>query len=253
MQIKINDVKVNYTKDGDFGRDVILMHGWGQNIEMMAPIALHLKANFTVYNLDLPGFGNSDTPQSVWGVQQYSEMLKIFIEINKIENPIIIAHSFGVRIALLYASSNPVYKLILTGGAGILPKRTLKYYIKTYTYKLAKMILSLPGLKSFKANLLKSAGSVDYQALDGVMRAGFVKIVNLDLSPILKDIKAQTLLVWGENDDATPLWMGQKMEREIENAGLAIFENDGHYAYWNQMPRFLSVIDIFLKEDKIWI
>lgn len=252
MDVIINDVKVNYTKAGSKGRDVILMHGWGQNIEMMKPIADHLSDDFIVYNIDLPGFGESEKPQVVSGVEEYSEMLEKFIIKNAINNPIIIAHSFGVRIALLYAAHNPVYKLVLTGGAGIIPKRGLKYYLKTYIYKFGKLVLSLPGLGQIKENFQKKSGSADYQALDGMMRDSFVKIVNLDISPYLKDVKAETLLVWGEDDDATPLWMGKKMEKEIPNAGLAIFENEGHYAYWNQMPRFLSVIDIFLKEDRIW-
>lgn len=251
MHTTINDVKINYTKAGNSQQVVILMHGWGQNITMMEPIANHLDPSFTVYNLDLPGFGESQTPKTVWGVEEYTKMLKIFIEDNHINKPIIIAHSFGVRIALLYASQNPVYKLVLTGGAGIMPKRGLSYYLKTYTYKFGKLVLSLPGLSKLKTKFQSRSGSEDYQALDGIMRDSFVKIVNLDLSPVLKDIKAETLLVWGENDDATPLWMGKQMEKEIDNAGLAIFENDGHYAYWNQMPRFLSVIDVFLKEDKI--
>lgn len=250
MLVKINDIHINYTKTGSGEKTVILMHGWGQNIEMMAPIAEHLKADFTVYNIDLPGFGQSSLPKVVSGVEEYTNMLKQFIDINNISNPIIIAHSFGVRIALLYASENSVYKLILTGGAGILPKRGLRYYARTYAYKLGKIVLSLPGLSKLKEKFQNNSGSEDYRALTGVMRDSFVKIVNLDLTPVLKNIKAETLLVWGENDDATPLWMGKVMEKEIDNAGLAVFENDGHYAYWNQMSRFLSVIDIFLKEDK---
>lgn len=250
MIVKINDIQVNYTKTGSGEKTVILMHGWGQNIEMMAPIAEHLKSSFTVYNIDLPGFGKSSLPKEISGVEEYTHMLKQFININNISNPIIIAHSFGVRIALLYASENPVYKLILTGGAGIRPKRGLKYYVRTYVYKLGKIALSLPGLSKLKEQFQKNSGSEDYRALSGVMRDSFVKIVNLDLTPVLKNIKAETLLVWGENDDATPLWMGKVMEKEINDAGLAVFENDGHYAYWNQMSRFLSVIDIFLKEDK---
>lgn len=252
MLVKINDIQVNYTKAGSGEKAVILMHGWGQNIEMMAPISNHLQSDFTIYNIDLPGFGASETPKVVSGVEEYTDMLKQFIKNMKIINPIIIAHSFGVRIAILYASNNPVHKLVLTGGAGILPKRRLRYYIKTYTYKFGKLILSLPGLNKFRKKLQESSGSEDYRALSGVMRDSFIKIVNLDLTPKLKDIEAETLLVWGSDDDATPLWMAKVMEKEIENAGLAIFENDGHYAYWNQMPRFLSVIDIFLKEDKKW-
>ena len=251
MQLLINDVKLNYTKDGQNKQAVILMHGWGQNIEMMKPVADHLSPHFTVYNLDLPGFGASEAPKIVWGVEEYTAMLKEFIQINDIEDPIIIAHSFGVRIALLYAANNPVHKLVLTGGAGILPKRGLKYYLKIYTYKLGKLILSLPGLNKYKEKYQQASGSEDYKALSGVMRSSFVKIVNLDLTPILKDVKAETLLVWGDLDDATPLWMAKVMEKQLPNAGLAIFKNEGHYAYWNQMSRFLSVIDIFLKEDKL--
>lgn len=250
MQIKIKDIKVNYRKKGFNKKTVILMHGWGQNLGMMAPVSDHLASDFTVYNLDLPGFGESEAFKEVAGVEEYCEMLEIFVKAKKIENPIIIAHSFGVRIALLYASKNPVYKLILTGGAGILPKRGLKYYLKIYSYKFFKVVLNFFALEKLKKKLEKSAGSEDYRALSGLMRASFVKIVNLDLRPVLKDIKAETLLVWGDQDQATPLWMGQLMEKEIKNAGLAIFENQGHYAYWNQMPRFLSVIDIFLQEDK---
>lgn len=251
MKVMINDVNVYYEVSGNKKRSVILLHGWGQNTIMMKPIADHLEKDFTVYNIDFPGFGKSDEQKVAWGVPEYSAMLKEFIEINNIVDPIIIGHSFGVRVAIYYAKSNPVSKMIFTGGAGIRPNRSLKYYIRTYTFKAIKKVLSIPGLTGFKAKLEKNAGSEDYRALSGAMRDSFVKIVNLDLAPYLKEIKSEVLLVWGANDDATPLWMGKQMEKEIENAGLAIFENDGHYAYYNQMPRFLSVVDVFLKEDKI--
>lgn len=251
MIVNIDDVNVHYIKEGSGNQSVILLHGWGQNTIMMDPVSKHLSSFFTVYNIDFPGFGQSDLPNEPWGVEQYSEMLEKFTLQLNIKNPIIIAHSFGVRVAIVFAQSNAVRKMIFTGGAGIMPKRSYKYYIKTYTYKLMKKIVSLPGLGNVKAKLEKNAGSEDYRALSGVMRSSFVKIVNLDLSDQLKNIKSEVLLVWGSEDDATPLWMGKQMERDIPNAGLAIFENDGHYAYYNQMPRFLSVIDIFLEEDKV--
>ena len=216
---------------------------------MMEPIAEHFSDRYTVYNIDFPNFGLSDTLKEVWGVPEFSKMLSDFIKHFNIDNPVIIAHSFGVRVAIYYAKDHQVDKLVFTGGAGIRDKRSAKYYLKTYTYKIIRKSLELLRLNKLKAHLEKNAGSEDYKALSGVMRASFSKIVNLDLREYLKDIKAETLLVWGELDDATPLWMAKVMESEIENAGLAIFENDGHYAYFNQMPRFLRVVDIFLKED----
>lgn len=250
MRVKLKGLNINYQQYGSGQQAVILLHGWGQNISMMAPIGEHLASDFVVYNLDFPSFGNSDQLNEVWGVGEFSEMLAEFVAYFNIDKPIIIAHSFGVRVAIVYANHYPVHKLVFTGGAGILPKRNISYYFKVYTYKLTKTFLNVFGLKKLRKQLESKAGSEDYRALSGVMRASFSKIVNLDLRPYLKNIKAETLLVWGEHDDATPLWMGKVMEEEIPNAGLAIFENDGHYAYFNQMERFLRVVDIFLKEDK---
>ena len=92
----------------------------------------------------------------------------------------------------------------------------------------------------------KKYGSADYNALDDEMKKTFVKVISQDLRPLLPDIKASTLLVWGENDTATPLWMGKTMEKEIPDAGLVIFENDDHFAYLRQWPRFTAVIRAFL-------
>ena len=71
-----------------------------------------------------------------------------------------------------------------------------------------------------------------------------------DLTPLLSQITCPTLLIWGEKDDATPLWMGKIMEKKIPDAGLVIFEDDDHYAYWNQSARFNKISDVFLTDEK---
>jgi len=251
MFIELDGCKLHYEREGRRKKTMILLHGWGQNTFMMDPIAKHFKDHFSVYNIDLPGFGESSEPPMPWGVEEYMLLIRHFIEEKKIENPIFVAHSFGARISLLYASKFPVYKMIITGGAGIRPKRGIDYYARVYTYKTLKNITKLPLLRQFSGEVQKHFGSSDYKETSGVMRESFVKIVNLDLTEVLSRIKAEILLVWGENDEATPLWMGKKMESLIPNAGLAIFEGEGHYAYWNQMNRFLSVMDVFLEGDKV--
>ena len=172
--IKIKDINVYYEKSGRKGKKVVLLHGWGQNTEMMAFIADFLSKHFIVYNIDFPGFGKSDEPTSVWGCQDYTEMLRDFCIANKIDNPIFIAHSFGCRIACRYAYKYGAYKMCLTGAAGIRDKRTLKWYIKTYTYKLMKKIMP----ESIKNKYQNKVGSEDYKNASGVMRQTFVKVVN---------------------------------------------------------------------------
>lgn len=243
--LNIKDINVYFEKSGSKGKDVVLLHGWGQNTEMMAFIAEFLSKYFVVYNIDFPGFGKSDEPKNVWGCEDYTEMLRDFCLINKIDNPIFIAHSFGCRIAIRYAHKYGAYKMVLTGAAGIQDTRYLSWYIKTYTYKLSKKILP----KSLLDKYANKVGSEDYKNTSGIMRQTFVKVVNDDIKPLLKDINTETLLVFGENDEATPVQKGEMMEKLMPNAALVIFENGDHFAYINQAARFNAVLDAFLKVD----
>lgn len=245
-EVVISNINTHYEKYGRKGQKVLLLHGWGQNTEMMSYIGEHLKKNFIVYNIDLPGFGKTDEPPFPYSVMDYTEYLRAFCLHFKIENPIIIGHSFGCRIAQRYAYKYDVDKMVLTGAAGVRDKRTLKWYIKVYSYKLAKKIFSLPFLSKYKEKLSKNAGSEDYKNSSGVMRQTLVKVVNDDTSDILKDIKCETLLVFGEHDTATPVSKGKYMEQNMPNAALVIFENDDHYAYFHQADRFNRVLDAFL-------
>lgn len=94
-------------------------------------------------------------------------------------------------------------------------------------------------------NLRKKNGSADYNAASPIMRQCLVKVVNEDLTPLISNIKASTLLIWGEKDDATPLSDGQLMEKLIPDAGLVVLENSGHYAFLEQGVRFCRIISSF--------
>ncbi len=247
--MNIDGIDLSYTKQGRKGRPVLLLHGWGQNMEMMAFISEYLKSHLVVYNFDLPGFGESGDPTEAWGSEDYCDFLRKFCEKKKIEDPIIIGHSFGCRIALQYAYRYKVHKMVLTGAAGVRDERGIDYYLKVYSYKAGKKILSLKPFEKYREKFMKNAGSEDYRNSGGVMRRTFVRIVNEDLTPLLEHIDAETLLVFGENDDATPVEKGKLMEQKMPNAALVIFENDDHYAYFHQPQRFCLVLDAFLRSD----
>lgn len=241
-------IKSYYTQQG-VGKDVLCLVGWGQDSQMFQPTADHLADRFRVTVVDYPGFGQSESMHEAWDVDGYVQWLDALLKVLDVKDPIIIAHSFGARLAIKYQLTRPVHKLILTGAAGIRPKRSLDTVLRIYSFKVLKQIFKLPFLVKYQEPLRKLFGSEDYKAISGVLRASFVKIVNEDLTPYLKHIEVPTLLIWGDQDDATPLWMGKKMEKEIKDAGLVIFENDGHYAYWNQLSRFHAIVSVFLEED----
>ena len=81
------------------------------------------------------------------------------------------------------------------------------------------------------------------------MRRTFVKVINQDLSDLYPQIRQSTLLIWGDADTETPLWMGREMEKQIPDAGLVILEGGTHFAYLEQIQRFNTICKHFLKED----
>ena len=254
LDIEICGVRLHYEVTGpEDGAAVVLMHGWGCNHTTVRSIAAILERGMRVYNLDLPGHGNSDEPPSVWGVVEYTDLVEQFCANQGIASPILIGHSFGGRIGLLMASRNDVRKMVLVDGAGIKPRRSLRYYIKVYSFKTAKRLLPLLMGKKRGGELIDrwrgKAGSADYRTSTPKMRAVMSKCINQDLKFVMPSIKASTLLIWGSKDTATPLSDGKYMEKHIPDAGLVVFEDAGHYSFLDNPVGFRSVIQTFFKEE----
>jgi len=71
--VTIENMKINYICVGE-GENVLVLHGWGANIDTVMPIVNLLKDHFKVYALDMPGFGKSDKPDVPFDSQDYSEL-----------------------------------------------------------------------------------------------------------------------------------------------------------------------------------
>lgn len=255
MQVEINGYNINYEVEGN-GRNIILLHGWLANLETMKPLANHLKEYFKVYNVDVIGFGKSDLPDKPLNTNDFGDFLNSFIEKLEIEDPILIGHSNGGRTIINLAGRNlkQVRKIVLIDSAGIKPRRKPKYYIKVYTFKLLKNILKiLPDKDKYnkiREKTLGKFGSKDYKASPEVLRKTMSIILNEDMKEILPNIKVPTLLIWGENDTATPIKDAKIMEKLIPNCGLVSYPGVGHFSYIDKLGNVLVVLDEFLKNDR---
>jgi len=254
LQINIEGLNINYIAEG-IGRNVLLLHGWGANIQTMMPIFNILKDKCRVIALDLPGFGESDIPKEPWDSFDYANFVKKFIDKIEIKDIILFGHSHGGRISIILSThyDNLIEKLILIDSAGLIPKRNAKYYFKVYCFKLLKIVYTtfVKGDTKDKKleNFYKKFGSVDYKSSQGIMRQTMVKVINDNLIDLLSSIKAPTLLIWGENDEDTPLYMGKLMEERIKDSGLIILKGAGHFSYVDCYEQFKAVIMVFLKDD----
>lgn len=239
MKIKIKDVEINYVQYGK-GKDVLLLHGWGQNIEMMKPIGDNLQDRFRITILDLPGFGESEEPKSAWTIELYEEMLEEFIKKTEIKKPVVIGHSFGGRLTIRYAALNPVEKIILFGSPCI--RKDEKLSMST---KILKGLKKMPGLNGIGEYMKKYIGSRDYKAASPIMRETLVNVVNEDLSKYAKKIDEPTLLIWGENDTEAPVEDAKELESIMIDAALIVLPGT-HYAYLENLQQVVNILNNFL-------
>ena len=260
MKENVNGTEVSYRTDGQGNNRVLLLHGWGCDMKMMQPVADALKQDHRTLLVDFPGHGESCNPPVPWGVPEYADCLYNLMEKLQFFPCSVIAHSFGCRVAAWIETKHPdvFTKIVFTGAAGIRPRATEEAKKRSARYKKLKqyceMAKKVPVFRQAAAGwenrLRLKYGSRDYNALDEEMRKTFVKVVNQDLTDLYDHFHASTLLIWGEADSETPLWMAQEMEKRIPDAGLVIFEGGTHFAYLEQLPRFNAIVREFLKGDE---
>lgn len=254
MNIKVNGLDINYEVSGE-GKNVILLHGWLCSLQTMKPIEMVLNNEFKVYNVDLPGFGKSQMPKEPFNTDDFGNFLNEFIKKLDIENPILIGHSNGGRTIINYAGRNlgKTNKIILIDSAGIKPKRKINYYIKVYTFKGLKKFLNIfPNVEMFnniRERVLGKFGSSDYKNSPEILRKTMSTIINEDQTEKLEKINVPTLIIFGENDQDTPLRDAKIINDNITNSELIVIKNAGHFSYIDSYKECMEIIKSFLKEE----
>lgn len=236
---EIQNIKINYKQLGK-GKDIILLHGWGQNIAMMMPLVLELQRTHRITLIDLPGFGESQEPDRVLRVYDYADIIYDLAKSLKIKKPSIIGHSFGGKIAMVYASKYKTDKLVLFGSPCFASPEDKS--LKTRFLKKAK---TLPIIGRFENIAKKFIGSSDYRKSSPIMREILVDTISTDVSDSARKIKSPTLIIWGEYDEAVPLSDAQKIETLIDDSALIILDKASHYAYLEHIVHVRAILKEF--------
>ena len=257
MDFEHNGAVMHYERLGERGRPLVLLHGWGCSGETMAPIMRDMSADHRVIAVDFPGHGKSPEPPEPWEVTEFAYLTRALMEKEGFLGADVIAHSFGGRVALYLAAEMPdtFSRMTLTGCAGIPNKKSGKLSARTRVYKTLRKMADNPAtravfgkqVESWKEALIQKFGSADYRALTPSMRQTFNRVLKQDLTYCLDKIKIPTILAWGENDTATPIWMGEMMAERMGDCALIRFEGGSHFAFVEQYGRFIAIAKEFLK------
>lgn len=253
MKFCVNDFTIYYEKYGNGNKNILILPGWGDTRPTFNHLISLLEEMYTIYIIDYPGFGQSPFPNRDLTIEDYANLVKDFIKNKQIDNPIIIAHSFGGRIVIELFTNHKdlnIKNLILIDIAGIKAKKSFYQKMKEKIYKILKKIgkiLPKKFRKRYLEKLIQIFGSSDYAALSQNIRNTFINIINRDQRNDIKNIDADTLIIWGEMDRDVPVEDGRYIKENIKDSGIVIIPKGGHFPYLDHAYYVNKIIIEYLK------
>ena len=281
MNINIDGYNINYkiTGPAEAVKTAVILQGWGTGCDLYDFAAGCINDGYRVVQFDFPGFGESDEPSEPWRPADYARFFCKFMEALGIGEAALIGHSYGGRVIIKLASgafgagtgaseaeaeSAPAFgagaelpfkisKIVLVDSAGIMPERSAAQKRKVKRYKIMRNFLTSKPVHAMFPEVIdywmSQQGSDDYRNSSPMMKKCLVMAVNEDQREELPRIQQDTLLVWGDLDDATPIGDAKIMEELIPNAGLVVLEGTGHYSFLEKPAQFRGIIRSYLGVD----
>ena len=248
-----------FVEDIGSGISLVLVHGFLGSSEMWRPQINFFKENYRVIAPALPGFGSSNAINSCNSIECMAESIIDLLKKKKIKKFNLLGHSMGGMIVQEIAkiTGENIVKLICygTGPRGNIPgrfetidqsKEKLKINgLKDTVHRIAKTWF-IEEDKSKYFYLCEEAGKqTSLEAADN----GLVAMKNWDGVKNLKNIKNETLIIWGDQDKAYNFNQVETLKENITNSDLRIIDGCSHNVHLEKPDEFNRIVSEFLKKN----
>lgn len=223
MLTSLADGRLLAEKTGATPPAVVALHGWQRTGADFSAIVSGIDAVAP----NLPGASPAaEAPAEAWGSPEYAEL--VADAIRPFAPVVVVAHSFGGRVAVHLAAKHPelVRGLVLTGvpllRPGAVPRASL-------TFRVIKALAKARLVSQRRLDAERNRrGSADYRAAQGIVRDIFVRLVNEDYRAQLAALTVPVRMVWGENDSSAPAAAGEAASKLIAGATFRVVPGAGH-------------------------
>jgi len=260
--ITVNGNAVHYTKRGG-GPPLVLVHGFAGSTYTWRDLAPLLLDDYTVYALDLLGFGLTDKPSDGgYDMASQAGLLLGFMRAVGLSRATLIGHSMGgvvVAFAAVKAPSMVDRLVIVEGGfyhGGAPP------FLKYLVFPLKRIMGRVFYTASFRAKSLRASyhdkSMVTDELIENYLLPGktpnaadaMAAMMAGDQPPtyagVSTPITRPTLLVWSRFNTHNPVADGQRLQKEIKNSKLVIIDGCSHYVQEEKPEKLAAAIKSFL-------
>lgn len=238
-EIYIENIPISYIKSGDKKPDVVLLHGWAEKKEMWANIITILKHEYTIYALDLPGFGASIIPPETFKLDNYVNILNSFFKEMGIKKCILIGHSFGGKVAAKFATKykDKVKKLVLYSVDLNFNHHPFLFFVPFLSFRPLRILLEIYFMLSRKS----------YKDFETLLKIYLNTHIKVDFKSDIENFTCDTLLLAGKYDFITPPDNAIQIKKLIPRANLVIFNKSTHLAHTEERINFTKTLDDFIR------
>lgn len=252
MQVVVESLDTHYERLGDDKhKKILILHGWNDSLKGWQAMQATLAKTYDVLAVDLPGFGRTDMPPGVWGIDNYTGFVAAFLKKVKFKPFTIIGHNSGGAIAVrgLAQGKLKAERLLLLGSSGIRSEWRGRQNVWQFVTKTGKIVTApLPKkVKKYlrhKAHMTIGSGNL----VETRMQDTFKNIVTDDIQSDAAQLKLPTLIIYGEDDLSTPPAYGRILHNLIGGSRLEILPETGHFPHLDRPETILAMTEGFIEK-----
>ena len=258
-RVEVDGLTIAFERRGD-GPPLLLVHGglvdhreWSRQLD-------GLSDEFTVVAWDAPGCGRSSDPPEWFRMPDYADCLARLVRALGLERPHVLGLSWGSTLALeLYRRSPEIPRtLVLTaayaGWAGSLPPdevaERLERFMGQFEEPPERWVRDyIPSLLTHRApaEMVEELVALMAESRPAGLRAMILAMAEADLRDVLPTIAVPTLLLFGEEDERSPLSVAQELHAQIPGSTLVVMPGVGHQSNVEAADRFNDEARTFLR------
>jgi uncharacterized protein (TIGR04551 family) len=241
--VDVDGVHVHYREWGQ-GPAVVMLHGFGASLEAWAGVAPFVASHHRVIAVDLKGFGWTSRPEGDYSPAAQAELVWHVLDKLGVADVALVGHSWGTSVALSMAIAQPGrVRRVALYDAYVYDEQVASFFRWARFRGLGELLFGL-----FYDERIEDRAPLAYyderwitqarvdrveaeMARPGTTAAALAAARGHKFAALhraLPGFDKPVLLLWGENDQVTPLSYGQRLVNELPNAELKVYPRCGH-------------------------